>query len=1004
MSLVLTKGPTRRWLLASVSAGVIAAAIPAIPEADARPRFQRGGQDSTITSGSSAAPGTYTLTYVNTAGSTSPADLPLAAKQWFVPGDVPTGKIAVPQVGGVDLVYQADQRTYWGDGSLKGAMFCIARSGALTAGASVQISWDIRTGSYDNTSAITTANITGSSDYKIAITNCHTAQPGAAESVGVKKQAVASLTIGAGQVTGAKVWFPSNLTVGTVAVPITILVSNGGGAGATLQVVNGVATILNPGSGYVNVGSGSFTVAFNDVITAINSGGNHANGVSIEQYRKGAVCDGWRARTTVSGLNHYHVTFYIERWKKADGSFLAFRACAVYGTGLVDTVNSIPNYTYDLDWKNGSTVIRGVSNGDTVFQTMLHFMGSSGATFGTDSRMDWSTNHAAWNAVQHTRTAAECDQFRKTGIILPYLNLTPTTVVPTTPAYYEQNQAGGINFYGLYQPFGVAGVRAPLGAGGAGPQENPMNTVDGLYWMSLRTGRAGAATWLNNLRVAAAHSLGSSQLGSQFFEPTTLYIPNVVPASSQAFAGMTPTRESIYIGTVKTSGYVNTMFEATGAFDVNGGPSIPYHQVCCTYGAYIIDGEQWQMDALTHSGTNPLWSFAYSFARTATLGSTLYPALMCNKINNVRVPTWYLRSIGFAASCMPAAWADGTTNIERSYVYYATKCQLDYWNDLVPFIGNVKFGAAAAIPKTIDYTGTGWWPENFTSARGPDGSELTVPFMDSYNPMVTAMLAYLHQGTTLGTAASTWTKYFKNYNVKLWASPGSHFLCDGYRIRNLEDRPPAPVVDPQWATWSATTPKLAIWPQGLTLNQGVTISTTAGSSTVGLTAGGVRFTPGVAMANGSRIRLTLTDINKAGGFSVGGVPDGFDDGIWYYWLQGGTPASGQLCTALDGGGSPDPATAVVSLETLGAVAFWFMPANPLPADSAGFGTYTVGASATPSSRIAQELGRLRLMKAYGFGPDANGDTDAAIANANAIFSSVGGSYASLPQYAWDSTL
>lgn len=988
------KGITRRGLLAGASAAILAAAIQ---DSDARPLIMRGGHDADSGGVLPLPTGSYSLTYVNTAGTTSPANVPIQAMQWFAPGDVPAGSIAVPQIAAVDQVYQCDQRVYWGDGSLKGACYRIAHAAAIAAAGSVQFDWNIRVGTCSNTSEITTDDITAGSDYKIAITNCHTAQAGAASSSGVGAQKVLALTIAGGQVSGAKVWYPSNLTVGTTAV------TNGSGSGASVSVSSGVVTVVNPGSGFANVGSGSFTVAFNSVIAAINSGGNHTGGVSLEQYAKGPVCDAWRARTTVSGLNHYHVTFYVERWKKADGTFLAFRACAVPGTGLVDTTNAIPNYTYSMDWKNGATVIRGTSNGDTGFQTMLHFAGSAFGTFGTDARMDWSTSHAAWTAIIQQRTPVECDQFKKSGVILPYLNLTPTATVPTTQSAYEVSLNGGKLFYGIHQPFGSAGIRTPLGTGGAGSQENPMNEVDALYWMSLRNSlTTNAKTWINNIRVGAAHSLSCSQLGGMFFEPTTLYIPNVIPASSAVFTGMTPTRENIYVGTVPITGYNNTMIQGGGAFAINGGPSIPYHQVCVTYGAYLIDGEQWQLDAQAHAAANISWSILYTSKRQATLGATTYYGIYCNSVGNVRVPTWYMRSLGYAVSSMPTAWADGTNAVERSYMSRCLKNQLDYYVAIASFIGSVKLGSGGVtVNKTIDYTGSGVDPENFDPAYG--GIELIVPFMDSYRTMVAAVLAYLFQGDSqLGASSVAWRDYLKPYAIKLWAGSGSHFLCDTYRIKAFTGPQPSPLADPTWQGWSSTAPKLGIRPEGLTSTSAqTTLSTTSGSSVVTLSAGGVRFTNGVAMANGSRVMLTSNNTNTYGP-SADGVPLGFDDGVWYYWLQGGTAVTGQLCTGL-ASGVPDPATVVVALESTTTVYFWVVPANTLPSDASGSGTYNGGISSSGYSRAAQELGRVRLWKAMGAGNDAAGNVDDAIANLTAICSAMGTSFASLPQYGWDSS-
>jgi hypothetical protein len=988
---------TRRALLTGASAGAMLAAMPAM----ARRPFRRGGKGTPV-----AAEAGESLTFVNTAGSDSPAAHPLTYAMGFREGRVPSGSIAVPQIGGVDQMYQVDNVKYWGtDGSIKSFKLRVARSSALAAGASVQVTFDIRVGSYSNTSAITTADVTAATDYNIEIRNCHTAQ------LDYSSTSVVALTVndGTGQISGAKVWWPTTLTRATANV------ENGDGTGGQVSVSTGTPTVVAPGSGYGYVGSGTFTAAFNDIITAIASGGNHANGVSIEQYAKGPICDAWRARTVVSGLNHFHVTFYVERWKKTDGTLLAYRAYAIYGTGLVSIGTTITNYTYDLDWKDGATVIRGATNADAGFVTMLNFVGSSGATFDDNALPDWSASGAAFNAITVERTPDEWDYFRSTGIILPWMYITSTVPVPSTLSAYSLGSSNsGISEVAVYQPFGNAGIRSALGAGGDGNQENPMTEVDGLHMLAGRAGdTADARIWRRNIRVSAAHSMSFAQEGGGLFEPTTLYTPNVIPASAQAFTGMTPTRETRFIQAIDIpdTGYTHPLIAGSQLSSYALSAADTYHQMCSTYGAAILEQEQWQLDALLYSATTPTFARSYSTRRQATLGATLYYGIFSGQITNVRVPTWWARSAGYAVSTYPETWADGTTAIEFANNDYCLRRHFEYLNDLIPFTGSVKMGSGGAtVTKTVDFTGTGIWPENIaTDLSGWAGSEAIVQFMDNYDAETTAHLGFLLKGSTTGNEIVAFRDYRKLYFVGMWDYAGSHYLNDGWRIKSLTGRPESTVADITWSNLgNVATPLMGIQMQSAPGSGGsqTYLTFTSGSSTVTVvdasgTPISIVFTPGVRLANGSRIQLTNTDLSVVNAIAVVGnrIPAGFDSTTWYYWNELSS-TTGQLCT--DAGLT----TPVTPSESKTRVSMFVNPSNTLPADNSGLGTYQGGTATGGSSRISTKLGTLRLMKALDMDDTGASLTDA-ITNCAAIMAAIPGQtgtgYESRPQYAWGDT-
>jgi hypothetical protein len=958
-----------------------------------------GTQGSTANSPYTTSPITLTgvasgagpsITFANTSGSASPSPTPMQTGQAFVRGVVPSLSVAVPTVSGTPLAtWQADNQTYWDDGSLRFAVFRFLLA-SVAGNGTVQVVFVPTVGTWPTTSTVTTADVTSETDHKIAITNCHTAQVGAAGSVGIAKEQVLSLTMAGGLITGGTVWFPANMTAGTTNV------SGGGGTGAQVSVSSGTITVVNPGSGYGLLGgTGAFNASFNTGIATNTSAGNHV-GTSLVQYAKGPACDAWRLRMPISGMNHAHVTFYIARWKTAGGTLLTYKRSAVIGNGLVDATKTIPNYTYDLDWKDGSTVIRGTTNSSAGFTNLMQFAFSSFGTFDSAGLADWSVNDAAYKAVVQQRTAIECDQFKDAGLAIPWLPVVPTTTVPTTPAAYENNTQGGLDFLCNYQPLGSAGVRSPLGSASLGNQVAPMSGVNALHWTSERAGLAGATTWLRNSRVGAANSLGSAQLGAGVFDPTTFYVPNCVPAATQAFSGMTPTLEAKYMTDIPFAGYINTMIDNGGG---TPGPVIgnPYHQVCLTYYPYLLEGEQWVLDAMMAASTVVLYAISWNYHRQATLGSTTYYGINVSNVGNVRVESWLVRTQGYTLAMMPTAWADGVTNIERNYISYVLKNQHDYLNALVPFTGNVKLGAGGAVvSKTTDFTGTGLWPESFSTYAS--AGEITVPYMDGYVMAHAAHLAFLHQGTAVGTSLATWRDYFKNYNVKLWAYAGAHYLNDAYRINALTQRPPP--TTPSDTTWASegnvSTPALAIFPQSIGSGNTPVMTFTSGSATVALNFP-IKFFSTTRCASGSRVKLTVTNLDSYGNTGKA-APGGFDFTTWYYWKEL-TSTTGQLCSDA---GLTTPVTPSTSVSGL---YFWIVPSNTLPLDSSGSGTYNGGQN-IGTSRIAIQMAIMRLCQAMGMADDANGNVTDAITNCAAIFNSIPGQtgFVADPTWAIDNVL
>lgn len=108
--------------------------------------------------------GTTSLVFVQSfvlaefAGASSPGYFRVPI--WFKKGDVPSGSSIVCQIGGVDIDHaQYDNRCYWSDGSLKGAIMR-ANFGTFTALQEKTVSvYKLAGGSFNNTTAATVADI-----------------------------------------------------------------------------------------------------------------------------------------------------------------------------------------------------------------------------------------------------------------------------------------------------------------------------------------------------------------------------------------------------------------------------------------------------------------------------------------------------------------------------------------------------------------------------------------------------------------------------------------------------------------------------------------------------------------------------------------------------------------------------------------------------------------------------------------------------------------------------
>lgn len=971
---------TRRLLLASTAAIAIAS------QAAKAGIFPRGGVG--VTSGGA----TTSITFANLSASATPSGLPIQTTQMFARGAVPSGFIATPTVGGVSLAtWQADNRTTWDDGSVMTAVYRFLLPSGIAGSSAQQVTFPITAGSWPNTSSNTITDVTSGSNFNLALSNLHTAQVGV---LGI----LIGLTMSGGAITGGTIWQNWSGNNGTYSV------AGGHGTGGSVTITGTTLTIAAGGSGYAPEGTnGQFKASFNTGVTNANY---------VKQYAKGPCCDAWEVAmqfidsTSSAVLPHLWAVFYVERWKTATGTLLGFKATARINNGTTETATQT-GYTYDVDWKNGSTVIRGATNSTVGWNTIQHCVlsamttldrGDSGSVQNT-ARCDWDNgNGAAYNQVIQQRTPTECDQAKLTGVVLPLTPLTTSVVAPTTRAAFGTGDSD-LAAIPYVQPMGNSGLRVPFGSGGAGDNENIHTLVNILHWLTLRdSNTTDAATWLVCSRAAAANFSAGPFAGS-VVETATFYQPNVIPPGRQSFSGMTPDRstwdlQSLTPGTAFVNPVLSTGTVYTG--------SNPYHAACYSAYPYLVEGEQWMLGSLKYEANNENLWYTYT-RRQMQLGSgTTYYSI--NLDPDTRVPAWSLRALGEASRFMPPTWADGSTNIEQAYQQFCLGQNYSCMLATMSFTGTVT-APASSWSKTNDWTTSGVFNWRIDC-------EVDQMFMDDYLMSVTARLAFLFQGTLPDIAS--WRDIYKLFYVGQYAYVGSHYLSDCYS-RNLCVGPSSGNLNGQaganpptnWATRiTPNTPSAASsTDDGRGVGTVPTLDFTNGQANIDVgpvhgTSIIMCFNNGTAAADGTAVYLTTTNINgETPNNTV--MPTPFV-GTQFYYIKNVVGQSNHQVNLYSDSGLT---TLVTPTQTVSGVNFYFVPANALPADTLGksLGDGYVSPNPAGNSRIGTTQGMLKMCKAYGMNDTGVSLTDA-LTHIGQIWGGRGGSYAGMPLYNYDTTL
>jgi hypothetical protein len=761
------------------------------------------------------------------------------------------------------------------------------------------------------------------------------------------------------------------------AAPGALSFSGASGAGFTFTPTSWLpdgANVTAPGAGFGPRGSGSWQASFNTAAAGTE--------VELVQYAKGAVCDAWfgtmQLKDVAGGAADPTtlVKFYVERWKKRDGTFLDFKATARLHYGTVDFSATQRPFTCDLEWKNGATTIRGASHGDPGFADYVNFCMASAFALDQHAQLDWvSANGPAWNALVNTRSPAQIAQFKAAGVLPPVLPITPSVATPTTEAPYGSTYS----IIPLYQPGFYACCEVPLNTSGT---HHDLGWWPGAYAVHHRTQNPA---WLRQARVnAAAVALTAINM----VEPTTGLIPNAIPAAIQSFPGMTD-RSSAAAGFVGLGGPSNGdqhSQESNRNFAAptpNNSDHFPAYQAY----AYLVEGERWMLDQMLNNAGTLIFNLGQTSQRKMTLGTTDYYGIVSAQ-SDVRQSAWALMAIGIAAKLLPTTRIDGSTEQQQAYLKYVLGSNYRFMTDLPPFIGTIKWGGVTTVSKLYDWSPVGLYEIRMiaSNAANGQGAETSVPFMGNYMMQVAAQLSKLWPDIP---NIANFRNHYRKYYVPRYAG-GCAFLADTFRTNAFQYTGGPPVTG--WGGFGDTVnPMNGCYP-GLGTSPGgggsgeTTMAFSAGNPTIVLSSS--LTVAGSPLADGSRVRLS-NSINTQVVSAANQVPAGLDETVWYYY-QGLTSTTCQLCTdaALT---SP-----VTPTEAKSGVGFWVIPANACPTAAAG--SYNWGNTPDAQSRYMEIASTLRLLKAVG---DAGSDLVTAIARAEAINTAIGCVYDADPCFAFD---
>jgi len=656
-----------------------------------------------------------------------------------------------------------------------------------------------------------------------------------------------------------------------------------------LQVVTDSAT--PPHTALITAGSGSsWTVANGTLVSGAMSSNEplciYGQGTVAAKYQLwGPYID------TTTGARHpwLYGRGTIEAWTNGTGSIVETRPVMGTTTGMVYVNSVIPSYTFDAEWTDNGTTVRGASIGSSGFNAIVqenngiwYSVGTTANSLGPpqSGRPDWSANSDAFNNVILAFTTPDKVLFKASGAQLPLndcLSAGPPpsncsgTAVSVTPAILPAisltSWGSPSTMVNTYVPYTFGGMDTNLTLSGGGNHWwfGPVPT-HAIYWYEstdcspVSSSCDRGASWLNNLRVASIAELGTFD---GIREPATYNPVNVVSDTSvfsnPAFTDTVKTKfnfrgDTNVFGTVSGGAYPHSLDRSLDD---------PTHFVPLPPSMYVLEGERFMLDGLEgftsgdqihynltgNSGGTTLGS-----ATTLTsLGTTYYGIFLDN---SPRGMGWSWDSLRENATLSPPNEPIG------KYYRFLQEENYDFQLAFIPYVGSGTVGSSLTFTKGYDLTNIGL----FTSPQilsTNNIAPLTILWQDYYWHMGEEEGAML-QGVGGSTAAAAVDNIIlNNYAVK---NPAVNCVFNDLSYSNLWADEATQVPN---ANWDATNPATATRFNGY---RNTTITAIGGQSEVSASLFNAGFsgnTQMTAATTGAGSAVNVTSI--PGSVLIGGI-------------------------------------------------------------------------------------------------------------------------------------
>lgn len=675
----------------------------------------------------------------------------------FPPGAVPVGQIAVPNVGGVPLArWQRDEpERPWPDGSDSGGTYSLMLP-QMAPGARVTVQWKTQVGSYNNSTTGAVSDFTSDphGQWKIVLSGMTDAYFGAWNSA--LPFSYVGFYVSGGSVTSGFVRLPNQanftcVTIGGCAATYTVNGCTGVPPTFTInQVANLPSTIniVNAGSGCATDGSGTYVLDSNTILTALGAtapvcASLTATPATACWYKRGPLVDALFVHgqflDQTGGTPHpWKIgAFYIEHWKNSDGSTYAFR-----GSGFDTNMGyrhsaAVPVETFDYDFFNGTTEIRGAALGNNLYKRITNHMSGAESSFGPTTRPDWSVNSDALNAVIPSLTAADKVYFHANHAYPPM----DDTIVPAFPVPPLAAKAGSyLNMDACSYFPGTAGCMDDYVSNSNGPGAHPFlgpaNFAGTYHYMVQNTASDHGQGWLRNSRVvcAAEEDVAFGPVEIDTFHPVDV-IPDALWITTKPTALTDPVRPlaSVTVGDMTTGSSFYDVFSGANAL----GPGTSHYPSFCYY-IVTLEGEKWAKDALGFSAAYATMTPSPWLTGQTQFGGRTYVNGEWTQLPNHRIGFWYDLAVS-----LPVRFMD--PNDPAAAYYQEIMEQGDQeMVDWLPYVGSATFPIAPTSPistiKPADDTALGVLstPADFqvTGGSNPSPEPGGSMFMEFYGGMI----------------------------------------------------------------------------------------------------------------------------------------------------------------------------------------------------------------------------------------------------------------------------